>query len=244
MRAYGLATRTGPISFFPMHSAILHMGSTDHCDIVCVMGSTLDLSFLSPRSRPNLSARHLSSFTRADLPALTEFFFYGVGKYIEDLVTRINVPLLSHVCIAFFSQLLFDVSQLSSLAQVCCSSLSPLQRPLESLDIDHFYTQSQVWRDDLESIQWLELLQPLITVKNLYLSGKLALPLARALQELTREGATEVLPALQGIHIELYDELGPVRRILEPFIAARQLSGYPVVVNHTKRMPKVDRWYW
>lgn len=205
---------------------------------------TLDLSFLSPRSRPNLSARRLSSFTRADLPALTEFFFYGVSKYIEDLVTRINAPLLSHVRIAFFSQLLFDVSQLSSLAQVCCSSLSPLQRPLESLDIDHFYTQSQVWRDDLESIQWLELLQPLITVKNLYLSGKLALPLARALQELTREGATEVLPALQGIHIELYDELGPVRRILEPFIAARQLSGYPVVVNHTKRMPKVDRWYW
>jgi hypothetical protein len=113
---------------------------------------------------------------------------------------------------------------------------------LESLGIGHFYTQPQVWRDDLESIQWLELLQPFITVKNLYLFGELALPLARALQELSSEGATEVLPALQGIHIQLYRELGPVRRILEPFIAARQLSGYPVVVNHTKRVLKVDAW--
>ena len=90
----------------------------------------------------------------------------------------------------------------------------------------------------------MELLQPFITVKNLYLFGELALPIAWALQELSREGATEVLPALQGIHIQLYDELGPSRRILTPFIAARQLSGYPVVVNHTKRMLKVDGWYW
>jgi hypothetical protein len=81
-------------------------------------------------------------------------------------------------------------------------------------------------------------------VKNLYLFGELALPIARALGELTREGATEVLPALRGIHIQLYRELGPVRRILQPFIAARQLSGYPVVVNHTKRMLKMDGWYW
>jgi hypothetical protein len=41
--------------------------------------------------------------------------------------------------------------------------LSPLQSSLESLDIGHFYTQPQVWRDNLESIQWLELLQPFIT---------------------------------------------------------------------------------
>ena len=48
MRAYGLATRTGPISFFPMHSAILHMGSTDHCDIVCVMGSPVSQEIIAP----------------------------------------------------------------------------------------------------------------------------------------------------------------------------------------------------
>ena len=260
---------------------------------------TLDLSFLSPRSRPNLSARHPSSFTRVDLPALTEFFFHGVSEYIEDLVARINAPLLSHVWIAFFNQLLFDLSHISqfigrienfkalrqsqvyfndglasvklssfektvdstrtlmfyikctplewqpsSLVQVCCPFLSPLQRPLESLHIGHFYTQPQVWRDDLESIQWLELLRPFITVKNLYLFGELSPPIACALQELTRERATEVLTALQGIHIQLYHELGPVRRILTPFIAARQLSGYPVSVNHSKRILKVDGWYW
>jgi len=42
----------------------------------------------------------------------------------------------------------------------------------------------------MENTQWLELLQPFIAVKGLYLFGELALPVAQALQELAGERAT------------------------------------------------------
>jgi len=281
------------------HSGYISPGSMVACLSSLTGLETLDLSFLSPRSHPGPSARHPSSFPRVDLPALTELYFHGVSEYIEEFVARINAPLLSHVRIAFFNQLVFDVSQLSrfiggvdifkapcqsqvhfddgftfvklspfedtvdrprtlvfyikctpsewqlsSLAQVCCSSLSSLQRSLESLDIAHFYTSPGHWHDDMENTQWLELLQPFIAVKGLYLFGELALPVAQALQELAGERATEVLPALQGIYIQSHHAPGAVREALEPFIAARQFSGYPVVVHHTERMPEYDGWYW
>ena len=280
------------------HSGYISPESMVNCLSSLTGLETLDFSFLSPRSHPGPPARHPYSFTRVDLPALTEFFFHGVSEYIEDFVARINAPLLSHIRIAFFNQLVFDVSQLSrfigrveifkapcqsqvhfddgftfvklspfedivdgprtlvfyikctpsewqlsSLAQVCCSSLSPLQRSLESLDIAHFYTPPEHWHDDMENMQWLELLQPFIAVKDLYLFGVLALPVARALQELTGERATDVLPALQGIYIQSHHVPGAVREALGPFIAARQLS-YPVVLHHTERMPEYDGWYW
>ena len=284
------------------HSGYISPESMVACLSSLTALETLDFSFLSPRSSPGPSARPLSSFTRVDLPALTRFVFHGVSEYIEDFVARINAPLLSHVRIniAFFNQLLFDVShlsrfigrveifkalrqsqvqfddgftfvklspfedtvvgstrtlmfyikctpsewQLSSLAQVCCSSLSPLQRSLETLDIAHSYTPLGHWHDDMENTQWLELLQPFIAVKDLYLFGELALLVAQALQGLTGERATEALPALRGIYIQPHHAPGAVREALEPFIAARQLSGHPVVVHHTERMPEYDGWYW
>jgi hypothetical protein len=51
--------------------------------------------------------------TRAVLPALTQFNFQGVSEYLEDLLMRIEVPLLEHVGITYFNQLIFDIPQLS-----------------------------------------------------------------------------------------------------------------------------------
>jgi len=51
--------------------------------------------------------------------------------------------------------------QVSSLAQFCSSSFPPLPT-LERLSI-HGY----IWRDGIESSQWLELLHPFVTVSNL-----------------------------------------------------------------------------
>ena len=73
---------------------------------------TFSLAFDSPRSRPDQSGRHSSSFTRVDLPALVKLSFLGVSEYIEDLVARINAPLLFDVWMEFYNRLLFDVSQL------------------------------------------------------------------------------------------------------------------------------------
>ena len=46
------------------------------------------------------------------LPALTEFEFKGVIEYLEDLVVRIDAPLLKKLFIVFFNQILFDTPQL------------------------------------------------------------------------------------------------------------------------------------
>ena len=47
---------------------------------------------------------------RAILPSLTKFVFVGTSEYLEDLVARIDVPLLDFVEIAFLRRRAFDVS--------------------------------------------------------------------------------------------------------------------------------------
>ena len=114
----------------------------------------------------------------------------------------------------------------SSLAQLCTSSL-----PL-FLAVEHLYMTSPLllWRD-IENAQWLELLRPFTSAKNLYLSKEFALRLAPALQELVGERATEVLPALQNLFLVELRPSGPVQQAIELFVYARQLFGHPIAVS-------------
>jgi F-box-like len=73
---------------------------------------SLSIEFQSPRSTPDRTNRHPPPLTPAVLPALTRLYFQGVSEYLEDLVARINAPLVSHVMITFFNQLVFDIPQL------------------------------------------------------------------------------------------------------------------------------------
>jgi len=128
--------------------------------------------------------------------------------------------------------------QLSSLADICSSSSSSYSFPvssLERLDILPRYTGFSVgqWHDDMEDTQWLELLQPFTAVKDLYLCEGLALRVVQALQDLTGERATEMLPALQSIFMGGLSEA--VQTAIGPFIASRQLSGHPVAVHSWKQ---------
>jgi hypothetical protein len=74
---------------------------------------TLYLGFESPRSRPNRESRRLPPPTRSVLPALIKLHFTGVSEYLEDLVARIDSPLLGLLDIILFHQLIFDVPQLT-----------------------------------------------------------------------------------------------------------------------------------
>ncbi|KAH9955494.1 hypothetical protein BC827DRAFT_873243 [Russula dissimulans] len=123
--------------------------------------------------------------------------------------------------------------QLSSLAQVCSSSFS-LISALEELEIrEGRWLSSSHWKDDMENAQWLELLDPFTALKNLYLTSGVAQRFCGALQELSGERATEVLPALRNLFVQV-SSLEPVQEAMKPFVAARQLSGYPVAVDHWK----------
>ncbi|KAI9509702.1 hypothetical protein F5148DRAFT_1374945 [Russula earlei] len=118
--------------------------------------------------------------------------------------------------------------QLSSLAQVCSSSL-PLLSPLVRLDIPNFVPSNPQLHSNP---QWLELLASFTAVKDLRLSDQVAPYVCPALEELAEERVTDVLPALQNIFLRSLDPLESVPKRIEGFIAARKLSGCPVAIHH------------
>jgi hypothetical protein len=66
------------------------------------------IGFKSPDSRPD-PGNIPSSLTHVVLPALTRLQFRGVSKYFEDLVARIDTPVIISVRTWFFNQLDFDI---------------------------------------------------------------------------------------------------------------------------------------
>jgi hypothetical protein len=97
---------------------IPHSGYISPEAMVCCLSTltrleTLSLDFKSPQSRPIRESRRLHPPTRSALPALTHFWFTGVSEYLEDLVARIDAPLLDGFNITFFHQLIFDTPQLT-----------------------------------------------------------------------------------------------------------------------------------
>ncbi|KAF8503298.1 hypothetical protein F5888DRAFT_1799647 [Russula emetica] len=135
-----------------------------------------------------------------------------------------------------FDNLLIGVScgepdwQLSSLEQVCNSSLHPLST-VEDLYINHRYSQL-VWKNDaIENTLWLGLSRPFTAVKNLYLSKESAPGIAAFLQELVGGRITEVLPSLQDIFVEGLEPSGPFQKNIGQFVAARQLSDHPIAIS-------------
>jgi hypothetical protein len=121
--------------------------------------------------------------------------------------------------------------QLSSIEQVCNSSLHPLST-VEDLYIEHRYYQP-VWKDNLiENTLWLQLLLPFTAVKNLYLSEDFSRGIAAAVKELTGSRITEVLPSLENIYVQELEPLGPFQENIGQFVAARQLSDHPITVSN------------
>jgi hypothetical protein len=126
--------------------------------------------------------------------------------------------------------------QLSSLEQVCSSSLPPLSK-LEDLYIFEDRENPLRWQDDVENTLWQELLHLFAAVKNLYLCEKFIPRIAPALQELVGARTTEVLPALENIFLEGIQPSRPLQEGIEKFVAARQLTSHPVAVSRWDRNP-------
>jgi F-box-like len=234
----------------------------------------LFLRFRSPRSRADRENRHPSPLKRFVFPALTLLSLKGDSEYVEDIMSRIDVPLLDDIDITFFNQLVFHTPQLrefinrtgnfkapdcpriffddrhvtvepfrtlslrvlcrpsdwqlSSLSQLYISALSPLPT-LEHLEI---HNPREYWEDDMENVQWLELLHLFPSVKDLVLSRKSLRLVAPALDELAGESVTEVLPALQNIVLQGSQPSEPDNNLIGKFISTRQLLGSPVTIQH------------
>jgi hypothetical protein len=74
---------------------------------------TFVIGFKSPRSYPDRRSRRPPPPARTPLPVLTELRFKGVSEYLEDLVARIDAPLLDKLTIVFFHHLISDTPQLA-----------------------------------------------------------------------------------------------------------------------------------
>jgi hypothetical protein len=129
--------------------------------------------------------------------------------------------------------------QLSSIEQVCNSSLHPIST-VEVLYIEHKYLQP-VWKNDaIENTLWLQLLLPFTAVKDLYLSREFAPGIAAALQELVGARITDVLPSLQNIFMEGLEPSGPLQESIGRFSAARLLSDHPIAISVWHKGSNVD----
>ena len=121
--------------------------------------------------------------------------------------------------------------QLSSLAQACSKFLPPLPS-LEHLAIYNSKLFPFRWRHGVNNNQWMELLRPFTTVKDLILDELVVFSVAQALQELVGEQVTEILPVLQNIFLEGTPSSDLVPEGIAKFVGARELSGHPVIVHH------------
>jgi len=210
---------------------------------------SLVLEFHSPRSHPTRDNRPPSPLTRAALPALTAFDFQGVSEYLEDLVTHIDAPLLNRVTFKFFNQLTFDNPQLSQfidrteiltslnlgsiefLSDVVKTTFTSLvgRGKVEQLDVRKGCISRAKWPEDMESAQWLELFDPFIAVERLSIL-KLGQLVAPALGELTREGASGILPAMRSLLFRGLETNSFIKGDLQPFVSARRSSNHPISV--------------
>jgi hypothetical protein len=128
--------------------------------------------------------------------------------------------------------------QVSSMGRVC-KQLSPLLSQVERLGIRHYPWGQLKWQDnnDADPTQWLELLIPFVFVKSLYVSEPLGPRLACSLQELNGERVTEFLPALQNLFLEGLQPSGTELEGMKAFVATRQFSDQPVVLQRWERTP-------
>jgi len=74
---------------------------------------TLILDFECPESFPIREHRPPPPPTRTLLPALTWLHFHGISEYLEDLVDRVDTPLLDDVTLYRLDQFIPDTAQLA-----------------------------------------------------------------------------------------------------------------------------------
>jgi hypothetical protein len=94
-----------------------HSGYISPASMVACLSSlnrlkSLSLGFESPRSRPDQPSP--PPRTRVVLPALTKLTFAGMADYSEDLLARIDTPILDQLFMSFFTERrnVFDVPHL------------------------------------------------------------------------------------------------------------------------------------
>jgi hypothetical protein len=121
--------------------------------------------------------------------------------------------------------------QVSSAAQIC-NALSQVLSAVEHLTLEHrVHSRSSEEHNDVDRIEWLNLLRSFNNVKTLLVKDRLVKELSRCLQLEDGELPLELLPELQEL---TYSGSGDAGDAFTSFIDARQNTGRPVTpVRHS-----------
>jgi len=178
---------------------------------------------------PNISQLHkfinrtdrLKTFTQAEVylrPWEVQVVFKSPANLGLDITCEVSDWPLSSM-MRLYEQLLTIPSQ--------AEQLELYEDDWNELD----FSIEEGWQVDLDDPRWLQLLNPFLSVKNLYVSERLGPFVASALEKLTGERVTEVLPTLDNLFFEGFESSEFVQKTIKSFVAIRQLSGYPVIVG-------------
>jgi len=204
--------------------------------------------FLAAIDAPVLNYLEISFFNQIDFntPQLVQFLrrtpslkvfekagiAFGGGAVGVKLSTR--VPYLGALDVNILINE-FDW-QLSSLAQFCNPSFSPLRRT-EDLYIYEYQRSLPDRQDDIETPEWLQILRSFNGVKDLYLSKEVSAHLTPAMQLMV--GGT-MLPDLQNIFLEGFQPSTPIPEGFSEFVAERQSNDNPIFVSRWDRDPEQE----
>jgi hypothetical protein len=134
--------------------------------------------------------------------------------------------------------------RISWMAQLC-GTLLHLLCHVEYLEISGDVDSPSELQGAMESSEslWPEVFRTFTAVRHLYVTMKLGPLVAHALQELSEERASEVLPALHSLFLGGLGQYGNVEDVIEPFNNARRLSNRPVVVENWEQDPYQELEY-
>ncbi|KAN0132293.1 hypothetical protein V8E53_009893 [Lactarius tabidus] len=104
-----------------------------------------------------------------------------------------------------------------------------------SIDRVNLLLEPDCQDEDIDSIDWLELLRPFTAVKTLHGSKQLAGHIALALDGGRGDPVTEELPILDTLSLEDQSV-----RSVEQFITVRRLSGHPITFVDPGPLPAAD----
>ena len=188
--------------------------------------------FVAQIDAPQLDFLHIEYLDQAEgtdyqIPQLCKFIDRSKLRFSRFRRADLDVePFTAIIQLFYGGESSFRLSiQEDALSQVV-NQLSPLLSDVDCL----FISPSGLWSEEDElgvGIQWLELFRPFTAVKALSVDDELSSHIPPALQSVTSEGASEVFPVLNLLHINSGFEL---MEPLETFVAARQNVGRPVTI--------------
>jgi F-box-like len=127
--------------------------------------------------------------------------------------------------------------QLPCMAQIC-ANFSFLLSGVKKLDIEGRRTCVQA---DIDDAKWLELFHLFSSVQTLQISRRMQPCIVSALEGLSGESATRVLPALGDLYLQekyLPPGSGSEQKDIGRFIAARQCLNRPVTVHYLEELSR------